>query len=255
MLPSGSPKARAIAPRLADVPETAELALEEPEPSTGLPPALLHDLLHMSASDSPHDPLIAPASGGGPAPTRLGGGGGSPSASGTAPAVGPAAGQQTSPPREGKVKRFIVSMKTAGPAFLQRQLESQPSGLPPKAAAPQGAAQQRPLLHALTESPAVIRQYADKPPALFSFGSVMIGGGLGGRKTREEEDELFLPAPGTANTAPFWLRRGFWLAALVGLLWTLTFVGAGLVRPLSLFAECSSWRTAHLRADCNGSAV
>lgn len=32
-----------------------------------------------------------------------------------------------------------------------------------------------------------------KPPALFSFGSVVLGGGLGGRKQREEEDELFLP--------------------------------------------------------------
>ena len=32
-----------------------------------------------------------------------------------------------------------------------------------------------------------------KAPPLFSFASVAIGAGLGGKKQREEEDELFLP--------------------------------------------------------------
>ncbi len=170
MLPSGSPKARAIASRLQDVPEAAELPLAASE-QAGLPPSLLQDLQPLSAaSDSPYDPLIGPQAGSVPAAGGMGssGGGGSPPRSpprspASAAAAGPAAGQQSSPPREGKVKRFIVSMKTAGPAFLQRaQLESQPSvAAGAAAAAPANAAQPRPLLHALTESPAVIRRYAE----------------------------------------------------------------------------------------------
>lgn len=165
MLPSGSPKARAVSPRLADVPEAAELSAEQ---APGLPSSLLQDLLHLSASDSPHDPLMGPAAGSAPVQGRLGGSGSSGGGSPPATAVfGPPAvrqqQQQTSPPREGKVKRFIVSMKTAGPAFLQRQLESQPSVVTAKPAARYGGAAQpqRPLTHALTESPAVIRQYAE----------------------------------------------------------------------------------------------
>ncbi len=56
-------------------------------------------------------------------------------------------------------------------------------------------------------------------------------------------------APGTTNTAPFWLRRGFWLAALLGLVWTLTFVGAGLASAgrcccaLHAYAVCCMLRS------------
>lgn len=166
MLPSGSPKARALSPRLADVPEAAELSGEQ---GPDLPSSLLQDLLHLSASDSPHDPLMGPAAGSVPVQGRLGGiGGGGIGGSPPATAVsGPSTGQQqqqqqqTSPPREGKVKRFIVSMKTAGPAFLQRQLEGQPSVVAAKSEARYGGAAQPHLTHALTESPAVIRQYAE----------------------------------------------------------------------------------------------
>lgn len=155
MVPSGSPKSRGIAPRLAHVPEAAELSMEAPEQG-GLDPALLGDSLLPAAGGGPHDALYGPPTASGPA-RRGGGGGGSP------PAASPAAaGQPTaSPPREGKVKRFIVSIKSAGPAFLQRQLESQPSMAPPAAAAARGAAQPRPLQHAFTESPTMIRQYAE----------------------------------------------------------------------------------------------
>ena len=99
---------------------------------------------------------VAGHAGGSPRYGRLGGGGG-----GGAPAASPGP-LEGSPRHEGQVKRLIFAMKTAGPAFLQRQLEPQPRSAPAGVAPGRagGAGSAPPLAHALTESPAVIKQYA-----------------------------------------------------------------------------------------------
>lgn len=70
---------------------------------------------------------------------------------------------QPSPAKEGgRVRRFF-QMATAGPTFLQAQLAQlpQPAAAPRSAEAPPGAG--RPALaHAFTESPAVLKRFAQQ---------------------------------------------------------------------------------------------